>query len=203
MGDLGMLKSILGGLCILSFLVLPVDVSALHLNEIRTHQADVWDYDEYFELCGDPGESLVDYCFIVVNGEGVVTTTEPLWGFSIMADGFLALGEWDSFAFEDEHRCTGYNGYVEIPMSQPGGLCFYDSGCYTYLLVATTNIPGWGSDLDTDDDGIFDAPPWEEIIDSVAVIDPLSDEQNVYSDVVIGPMPDETIPGHIIFCDGS
>jgi predicted extracellular nuclease len=45
-----------------------------------------------------------------------------------------------------------------------------ENGTVSLLLV--NNFTGsFGTDLDTDDDGVFDATPWDEIVDSVAVND--------------------------------
>jgi hypothetical protein len=159
------------------------------INEIRTAQVSV-DVDEYFELAGDPGESLSGIWYLVIGddgtGSGVVESALDLSGYSIGADGFLSVGE-------DASIPCG-----EIDAVAPGALNFEDSDNVTHMLVAGFS-GGLGDDLDLDDDGVLDLEPWLDVLDCLALIEtPLSGDL-VYCDVRLGP-DGPHLPVHAVRC---
>ena len=200
-----MMRNIFGVLFVLSLLALPIGASALQLNEIRIYQSPDIGSDKYFELAGDIGEDMSGYQYVVLTGGGMVITEFPLFGQ--LEDGFFAATIWDVDPFGYTQVCTGYDYYVQAPMSQPGGLWFPTSGNQTYMIVLMSedfqNRPYWGMDLDTDDDGTLDVTPWEQIIDSVAVVESIATGGNIYSDSIVGPAPGNVVPCHVIKCDGQ
>jgi len=148
------------------------------LNEIRTDQVSD-DVDEYFELAGDPGESLSGYWYVVIgDGEsfdsGVVEMAFDLSGLAIGADGFLSVGE------------DGAIPCGEIDEVSAGSLNFENSDNVTHMLVAGFT-GALLDDLDTDDDGVLDVEPWIDVTDCIALIEtPLSGE-HVYCGSEVGP----------------
>jgi hypothetical protein len=148
------------------------------LNEIRTGQVSD-DVDEYFELAGDPGESLSGYWYVVIgDGEtfnaGVVEMVLDLSGLSIGADGFLSVGEDPSIP------CG------EIDVVVVGELNFEDSDNVTHMLVDGFTGTVF-DDLDIDDDGVLDTEPWTDVTDCIGLIEtPLSGEP-IYCGDEVGP----------------
>lgn len=172
-------------------LLAPMATNALTINEIRIDNDGV-DTDEYFELAGNPGESLDGYSYIVigdgVGGSGVLESITDLTGQLIQADGFLAVHKELTVGV-----CTGYD--VELPMN------FENSDNVTHMLVL--NLTGFSQDdLDTDDDGVFDVTPWDSIVDSVSMIESIGSGELVYGMNSVGP--DGTfVPGQALVCDGD
>ncbi|MBC8424071.1 hypothetical protein H8E07_08095 [bacterium] len=167
----------------------PAAVAAPLLHEIRTGQVAA-DVDEYFELSGDPGESLSGYWYLVIGdgeqGSGVLEVALNLSGHAIGADGFFSVGE-------DASVPCG-----EIDAVLPEALNFEDSDNVTHLLV-NGFIGALGADLDTDDDGVLDAEPWLQTVDCLALIEtPLSGDE-VYCDTQLGP-DGPFVPVHVLRC---
>ncbi|MEC8512774.1 MAG: hypothetical protein VX015_11560 [Planctomycetota bacterium] len=144
------------------------------INEIRIDQSGT-DNDEYFEIAGPPGFSLDGYGYVVIgDGSGVgqgggVDAAIPLDGYVIPADGHLLVAE-SSFTLDAADYTTSIN--------------FENSDNVTHILVEGT-LPASGDDLDTDDDGVIDAAPWNSVIDGIALVetvDPLVDGGELYYD---------------------
>ena len=163
----------------LVLLILPVLTPASPLiNEIRTDQL-ASDLDEYFELAGDPGESLTGYAYLVIGddpeaGGGFLEAVIDLSGLSIAADGVLSVGE-------DASIPCG-----EIDVALPGALDFEDSDNVTHMLVSGF-VGAVDTDLDTDDDGVLELEPWTAVIDAVALIETTLSGDPVYCDAILGP----------------
>lgn len=176
-----------GALSLCALFTLPV--SAAMINEIRIDQGGT-DNQEYFELSGTPGESLNTLTYLVfgdgTGGSGVIEAVASLAGFSIPADGYFLAAEstWDPAP-------TGFpGGSVDATLS----LNFENSDNVTHMLVSGFSGTN-GSDLDTNDDGVFDSTPWTAIIDSVALLTSAASELT-YSSTTVGP--DGTfVPGHV------
>ncbi len=147
------------------------------LNEIRTDQVSD-DVDEYFELAGDPGESLSGYWYVVIGDgdnydSGVVEMAFDLSGLTIGADGFLSVGE------------DGAIPCGEIDEVSAGSLNFENSDNVTHMLV--DGFTGaLLDDLDTDDDGVFDTEPWLSVVDCIALIETPHSGELVYCDADVG-----------------
>ncbi len=148
------------------------------INEIRIDQVAV-DVDEYFELAGDPGESLSGYWYLVIGddqiwGDGCVEAAIDLSGLALGADGLLSVGE-DAFI-----ACG------EIDVAMPEALNFEDGDNVTHLLVEgfTGEL---GDDLDVDDDGVLDLTPWSTIVDCLALIHTPQSGDLVYCGETLGP----------------
>lgn len=177
--------------------------SGATINEIRTASSDNDDVSNYFELIGTPGESLDRLSLLVVAGEdhrlngiGEIATVISMAGHSIPSDGhFLAT--------------TTTTFYPETDLAI-GVELFTITG--TYLLV--TDFSGArDDDLDSNNDGILDTTPWNEIVDAFSLIDGDENPDVSYGDgPVLGPVgnfppvyltrhPEGTGPWHY-FADG-
>ncbi|WP_233378925.1 endonuclease/exonuclease/phosphatase family protein [Maribellus sp. CM-23] len=120
----------------------PVEVKVV-INEFSasTTGTDV----EYVEIKSNPNTDLSAYSVLEIEGDGSSAGT---------IDEVLVLGTTDA------------NGYylANLPANT------FENGSLTLLLVK--NFTGaLGDDLDTDNDGVLDATPWEELTDDVAVND--------------------------------
>ncbi len=115
---------------------------------------------EYVEFLGYPSTDYSAYTVLEIEGDGSGA------GY---IDEVISIGTTDA------------NGFSLISLS-PGAL---ENGSITLLLVE--NFTGeLGVDLDTDNDGAFDATPWGTIVDSVAVNDGGVDDR-FYGEPVLGP----------------
>jgi len=164
----------------------PCPILVPAINEIRIDQAGA-DNDEYFELSGTPGESLDGISYIVIGdgagGNGTVEHVLDLTGFVFNSNGLFTVAE-STFSLANADLTASLN--------------FENSDNVTHLLA--TNFSGTtGDDLDTDDDGVIDFTPYDEIISSVALIETPGSGDTIYSTVHVGP--DGTfVPGHVFLC---
>jgi hypothetical protein len=173
-------------ICVLALAAMPLTASAAMLNEIRIDQTST-DYDEYFELAGTPGESLDGLTLLVIGDAGAIENVTPLDGFAIQGDGYFAMGEGGT-----ENLCSGYDAFTDLN--------FENSDNVTFLLVA--GFSGMDGDIvDTDLNWVMDYTPWNEIIDSVALVETPDTGDPYYSEITVGP-DDLYVPGHVILCDG-
>ena len=166
----------------------PCPEQALQINEIRIDQPGS-DVDEYFELVGPVSQSLDGVSYIVIGdgtgGSGTIESVLDLSGQAITASGLFTVAE-SSFTLATADLTSSIN--------------FENSDNVTHLLVRDFTGAN-GNDLDTDDDGVLDATPWSEIIDSVALKENDTGDL-LYSDVIVGP--DGTfVPGHVFRCENG
>lgn len=158
---------------------------AVVINEIRIDQPGT-DNDEYFELFGDANTSLDGLTYLVIGdgtgGSGVIEEVTDLAGYALDGDGFFLVAE-STFGLGTADLVTSLN--------------FENSDNVTHLLVRGFTGTD-GLDLDTDDDGVLDVMPWDEVIDSVALITPSAPPagDQVYSTTQVGP-DGSFVPGHV------
>ncbi len=113
------------------------------------------DTDEFVEILSDPNTDLSEYYVLEIEGDINAAGT---------IDEIIQLGTTDA------------NGYFATAFAANQ----FENGTLGLLLVK--NFTGAaGTDLDTDDDGVFDATPWEEIIDDIGVNDGGTDDINYAS----------------------
>ncbi len=180
-----------------------VPVPDVRLNEIRVDQTGT-DNEESFELKGPAFQSLNGLSLVVIGdaapalGSGVVEEIVPLTGLQIPADGhFLAVESTHAFA----------------PFSQVDlifSLNFENMDNVTFLLVTGLDAGVVeGDDLDADNDGVIDNPPWQAIVDAVAVVrvpnppTSMNDEYYYVEDPsqAVGPAAPGIAPMHIFRCE--
>ena len=181
-----LLKSL--ALLAMGTLLIASSASAITINEIRIDNGGA-DTDEYFELKGQPGESLDGLTYIVIGdgatGSGTIESVTDLTGLSIAGDGFFAVHKSGTTGV-----CTGYD--LDLTLN------FENSDNVTHLLVRDFTGAN-ADDLDTDDDGTLDATPWSGIVDSIALIESVGTGDLVYSSNQVGP--DGTfVPGMVFNC---
>jgi len=110
------------------------------------------DTDEFVEILSTPDTDLSEYYILEIEGDINAAGT---------IDEVIQLGT------------TDINGYFTTPFAANQ----FENGTVALLLVK--NFTGTaGTDLDTDDDGIFDTTPWDEILDDVGVNDGGSSDIN-------------------------
>jgi predicted extracellular nuclease len=132
------------------------------LNEwVANHTGS--DTDEFVEVFGDPATDYSAYTVLEIEGDGS--------GAGVV-DGVFAVGTTDGAGF----WATAFlNNALE-------------NGTITLLLVEGFTGAA-GNDLDTDNDGTFDATPWDRLVDSVAVSDGGSTDR-AYSPAVLAAFYD-------------
>ena len=172
---------------------------SVSINEIRIDQPST-DNDEYFELTGDPGESLEGLTYVVIGDAsdagvgGGIEAIVDLSGLSVPADGFFLAVE-DTFTLVP----LGDADLVLVP----NGINFENSDNVTHMLV--TGFTGSsGDDVDDDDDGVIDPDaPWTSILDCVALVETPDSGELIYCETTVGP-DGSYVPGHARSCpDGS
>ena len=166
--------------------------TTIAFSEVRVDQPGA-DNDEYVELSGTPGSSLIGLTLVVLGdssslpGEsGIIESITDLSGLSVPASGLVLVAE-DTFTLATADATLD--------------LSFENSDNITLLLVS--NFTGEnGQNLDVDNDGVLDVTPWDAIIDVVALIE--EDNPPVATELHYGPPtagPDGTFaPGHVYLC---
>ena len=138
----------------------------VYLNEIFASHAGT-DDQEFIELIGTPDGSLANIMVLVVEGDGAGSgNLDRAWDLSgnlIPADGYFVLGV-------DAVVNTDYNIGTDNAI---------ENGTETFYLLDATDVSAvtalLGTDLDTDDDGVYDAgleiSGLGTILDVVAMVD--------------------------------
>jgi hypothetical protein len=164
----------------------------LVLSEIRIDQPST-DLDEWIELRGEPGTPLKGLSIIVIGdgapdqGSGVIEEIVPLSG-AIPASRYFVIAE-KSFTLGAANLVRTLN--------------FENSDTLTFMLVRGFT-GALGQDLDANDDGVLDATPWSEALDSIAVLEsdalpPLGTEWG-YGTATVGPAGNLS-PWHVQRCN--
>jgi len=168
------------------------------ISEIRTGQPGP-DLSEYFEIRGTPGTVLSDVWYVIIGDDdsqlppgqnGFVEYALNLTGVTIPASGYLVVAE-STFALGTANVTTTIN--------------FEDNSNTTHLLV-TGFTGGFGTDVDTNNDGAIDVTPWTSVLSSVALVagpDPDGVTGNfVYSTSLVGP-DGFNVPAHVYRCENG
>ena len=139
-------------------------VTGVLIQEILHAPPTSADY-EYFELVGDPNQSLDGVTLLFVESDvqtstGQIDQVIPLDGLSLGTNGLLLY--------------SGSNALMPAPdagttvINSPG--FFIESPSYTAILV--TGFSGsQGDDLDTDNDGVLNSMPWLTVLDAIGIPD--------------------------------
>jgi cysteine-rich repeat protein len=155
------------------------------LNEVLVNPPGADDAREYVEIRATASDSLSGVWLLEIEGDGagagVVENALDLSAAAPGANGLLLVG-------------NGYEASVPWPAvpsetarwnldRRPSATI--ENGSVTFLLVRSfSGAPG--TDLDTDDDGVLDATPWDEVLDGVGWRDPAV-VGRVYSPAVVTP----------------
>jgi hypothetical protein len=122
---------------------------------------------EYLEVFGSPNTSYAAYTLLEIEGDGTG---------SGVVDEVVPVGSTDSGGF----------WLVNLPANA------LENGSLT-LLLAENFSGGVNTDLDTNNDGVFDSTPWTAIVDAVAINDGTAGDL-FYSVPVLGPNYDGLSP---------
>lgn len=169
---------------LLTILFVSTITNATVINEIRIDQPGA-DTDEFFELAGTSGESLDQFSYLVIgdsgSNQGYIEALVNLAGYSIDSDGLFVVAE-SSFSLSPD---------VDLTTS----LNFENNDNVTHMLVK--NFSGHlHDDIDFNDDGVFDVQPWDNVVDSVALLDSNTGGDLIYSTTSIGPQVGHS-PAHV------
>jgi hypothetical protein len=183
----------LAGVCAVAVIASPAPAAFdenIGISEVRIDQPGS-DLDEFFELAGPADAPLDGLAYIVIGdgtagNNGVIEEATGLGGHSLDGGGLFVAAE-----------ATFGPGTADLITP----LNFENGDNVTHMLVAgfTGTI---GDDLDTDDDGVLEATPWVEILDSVALIDTAGSGDRVYCATRLGPDGNGP-PFHIHRCSPS
>ncbi len=141
-------------------------VAQLRLNEIYVNPPGTDDAREYIELraLGDSAQSLAGLTFLVFEGDGTAAGTIDvamnLSALSTGSNGLLLLGVGYPAA---NPWASQTNPNTAVANLETGTL---ENGSTTFMIVSGFT-GSFGTDLDTNDDGILDSQPWTAILDSV------------------------------------
>jgi 2',3'-cyclic-nucleotide 2'-phosphodiesterase (5'-nucleotidase family)/predicted extracellular nuclease len=169
----------------------------LRISEIRIDQPSA-DNDEYFELSGPAGMSLEGLSYLVIGDDGsaspggVIEAVVPLTGSMVAGDGQFLVAE----ASYDPARFGSARAADLI-----ADLNFENSDNVTHLLVRGFTGAN-GQDLDSNDDGVLDTQPWDEVVDSVALVETVDSGDPVYGSNRVGP-DGSFVPGHVFRFNGN
>jgi len=159
---------------------------AVQINEIRIDQPG-GDNDEYFELKGEPNESLSGLSYIVIgdgsNGNGSLDAVVNIDGLSLNENGLLLVAE---------------NTFTLGSADQIRNLNFENSDNVTHALIRNTDL-STSTDLDSDDDGTLNAEFASQIVDSIALVETPDSGEAFYGPTRIGP-DGRFVPGHVLNC---
>ncbi len=177
---------------------------ALSINEIRTHQFGIVDTEHYFELAGNPGESLDSLTYLVIGDAsnnrttGIIEAVVNLSGLTIPGDGYFLVSE-STLGLPG----TVFAGIVADVQRQ---LNFEDFDNVTHLLVDGF-FGAINDDIDANNDGqLNDGPlPWASVIDAVGFVHTTEmtgpSTEYVYGALLggvdIGPAEDNSAPTHL------
>ena len=190
----GLLRTAL--LAIVLAVTIPLSQAApddpVRISEIRIDHTGE-DLQEYFELAGPPGSSLNGLTYVVIGdssgGSGCIEASIDLDGYSIPASGYFVVAE-DTFTLGTADHVHNLN--------------FENSDNVTHLLVRGFTAHD-GVDLDTNNDGILDSRPWDDLLDLIALVEeenpPVGTEYH-YGPPSIGP-DGAYVPGHVYRCQGG
>lgn len=119
---------------------------------------------EYVEMYGEPDTDYSALTILEIESEG------SNWG---TIDSVFPMGTTDA------------NGIYVLNLT-PGNI---ENGSKTLLLVSNF-VGAETEDIDTNDDGVIDYAPWDEIVDAVAILDGYSEEDLTYGVPVLEPYYD-------------
>ena len=132
--------------------------AAVVLNELRVDQSGA-DDDEYVELYSSIGMSLDGISFVILQDNGVIDGLVDLAGQVIGANDPFLIGETAILP------ASGAAPDLVADLNLENG----ENSSYLLVQGFTSSV---GTDLDADDDGVFDAAlPWTSLLDGVALID--------------------------------
>jgi hypothetical protein len=140
---------------------------------------------EYIEIAGIAGTSLDDLSIVMIGDDDDVLG--PALGNSGVVEAAISL---DGHAIPADRAFLVHASGIMLvrpDLAVPTNL--EDADNLTVLLVRGAKVAE-GDDLDVDDDGVLDAPPWSEMIDGVSFVwnAPGSASEWTYATAQVGPL---------------
>lgn len=139
---------------------------------------------EYVEIAAPAGSDLDGLAIVVIGDDD--EALGPALGNSGVVEAVVPLG---GIAVPAGHVLLVHAGAGPVPADLVAELRLEDADNLTVLLVrGSTAVPG--SDLDLDDDGTLDGPPWKETVDGIALVwnGPGTLSEHVYASRQVGPL---------------
>lgn len=155
------------------------------LGEVRLDSLPPFTNAEYIEIAGIAGTSLDDLSIVVIGDDDDVLG--PALGNSGVVEAAISL---DGHAIPADRAFLVHASGIMLvrpDLAVPTNL--EDADNLTVLLVRGAKVAE-GDDLDVDDDGVLDAPPWSEMIDGVSFVwnAPGSASEWTYATAQVGPL---------------
>ncbi|TFH18162.1 MAG: hypothetical protein E4H02_00845 [Lentisphaerales bacterium] len=152
--------------------------AAILFNEILMNPDGADDNREFIELMNEGGAGAVSNLWILqINGKvtltGAVHDKWALTGATFGANGLLLIGN----NYDDPPEGGPWSAIVPTTSCGFGDPTYFDAADilnanYTLLLVSNCSASVTnGYDLDVDDDGVFDAQPWDALLDALSWTD--------------------------------
>ena len=162
------------------------DAPTLVLSEVRVEEPGA-DDNEFFEVIGDPGQSLDGVSLLVIGGtetdiNGTIELAVNLSGYSIPSSGYFVAAK-SSFTLGSADAVVDMN--------------FDTTSNKTHMLVY--NFAGTvKGDIDADNDCTLDTTPWDATIDGLNLLG--TGSNCTYASASIGP-DGPFMPAHSYLCD--
>ncbi|MEO0526561.1 MAG: lamin tail domain-containing protein, partial [Bacteroidota bacterium] len=157
-----------------------IPLPSLVFNELRISSSGASDDDSnYLEIFGNPNVSLDGLSLVAISGEfapGQVDFVFDLTGFSTDANGFFLLANPTITSAIPQAELEGTDVTSDFD--------FFGSPS-SFLIVSGFTAPQ-GTDLDSNDDGIFDSDIGM-VIDAVSLVDGDANTDVNYGTLILGP----------------
>jgi hypothetical protein len=162
--------------------------AAIRLNEIFVNPPSTDNGIEFIELRSTSGgaESMSGLSLIVIEGDGtsagIVDMVLNLNSFSTGSNGLFL---WrDAATVLDTSTAPGVQGpSLGTNLNVADFAPDIENGTNTYMIVSgLSSITVGVTDLDTDNDGIFDVTPWTSIVDALGFIENDGAQNIAYAD---------------------
>ncbi len=157
--------------------------SSFLLNEVYVNNPGTDSNFEYVEILASPSAPLTDVWLLEIEGDGAgsgtIDNAQNLSALTSGSNGLLLLGQ--NYATNGTPWGSQVDGATTVANLTGGSI---ENGTVTFLLVEGFSGSN-GTDLDTNNDGLFDSTPWTSIYDSVGWKDNGSSDR-VYSAASLG-----------------
>lgn len=154
------------------------------LAEVRVDSLAPYLDFEHVEIAAPAGADLSGYSIVVIGDDD--ESIGPALGNSGVVEAVIPLA---GVAVPMDHAMLVDAGTGPVAPDLVWDLHLEDVDNLTVLLVRGASV-AVGEDLDTNDDGSLDDPPWKETVDGVALVwnAPGVLSEQVYSDRWVGPL---------------